>query len=258
MVEINHNTSETIATRVIVILLIATIVFMLFSIVVISLISHNIYAAGYYTLSALFDANNEGSLAPISVALATSHYGYVFYSFVAVSILDGLAKVIIVGFLIAAFINLLSSIDLKSKIETITAKHLKGHTILCGYSMLAERLCSDFSKNNMHFVIVEKDPEKVNLLHDLGFNVVEGDFTDRKVLENASIKKAKAIIFATESDFVNLLGIVTAHHSNPNIEIISNAREEINVRKMQRAGAGLCLVPEIVAGVELGKRIAKV
>lgn len=122
MTELNH-TSETIATKVIVVLLIATVFFMVFSVAILDTISHNIYAAGYYTLSALFDANAEGSLVPISAALTVNH-GYLFYGFVAISILDGLAKVIIVGFLIAAFINLLSNIDLKSKIETITAKHL--------------------------------------------------------------------------------------------------------------------------------------
>ncbi|MDE1870782.1 MAG: NAD-binding protein [Candidatus Micrarchaeota archaeon] len=254
----NPNPSESIATRVIVILVVATILFMLFSVVILDLISHNIYAAGYYTLSALFDANGEGSWVPITAALAANNYGYLFYSFVIVSILDGLAKVVIIGFLIAAFINLLSNIDLKSKLETITAKHLRGHIIVCGYSMLAERLCNDLGAGRMHFVIIEKNQEKVNLLRDIGFNVIEGDFTERKVLENASLKNAKAIIFATESDFTNLLGIVTAHNANPKIKIISNARDEMNVRKMQRGGADLCLVPEIVAGVELGERISKV
>ena len=87
--------------------------------------------------------------------------------------------------------------------------------------------------------------------------MVEGDFTDRKVLDSASISKAKAIVFTTESDFINLLGIVTAHHMEPELKIITRARSESSVRKMQRGGADLCLVPEVVAGIELGERIAK-
>ena len=42
----------------------------------------------------------------------------------------------------------------------------------------------------------------------------------------------------------------------PSLKIISRARHDTSVR-MQRAGANLCLVPEVVAGIELGESIAK-
>ncbi|MGI0100219.1 MAG: NAD-binding protein [Candidatus Micrarchaeaceae archaeon] len=250
------NGSYSIATRAIVILLIVAALLTVASIAGINLITHNVYVASYYTISALFDANSQG--APVFIAAALkSDAPYVFYEFIVVSLLDGLAKAVIIGLLIAAFISLLSSIDLKSRFEIITAKHLKGHVIVCGYSMLAERLCNDMMKDGIHFVIIDKSPEKVNLLHDLKFNVIEGDFTDRKVLHSASMENARAIVFATESDFINLLGIITSHHINPDIKIISRARSESTIRKMQRGGTALCLVPEIVAGIELGERISK-
>lgn len=256
MAETSQAGSESIATRVVVILLIVVSLFTLFSIMVLALISHNLYASSYYSLSTLFDANSEGAAIFITAALAASP-AYIFYGFVAISLVDGLAKAAIIGFLIAGFINLLSSIDLKSKFETITVKHLKGHVIVAGYSMLAERLSSDLKKDKINFVVIEKSQEKVNLLKDMGINVIEGDFTDRKVLDGASISKAKTIVFTTESDFINLLGIVTAHHMVPELKIISRARSESSIRKMQRGGANLCLVPEVVAGIELGQRIAK-
>lgn len=257
MPETSFNLSDNIAARVIITLLFLALFLTLFSIAVVYLISHNIYAASYYTISSLFDANGEGSSIFISSAIGAGGINYLFYGFFAISVIDGLAKAIIIGFLIAAFINLLSGIDLKSKLEVITAKHMKNHIIVCGYSMLAERLCKDLKKDKIKFVIIEKSPEKINLLQDLGFNVVEGDFTEKKTLENASIGNAKFAVFATESDFTNLLGIVTAHHANPKVKIIARARSEASVRKMQRGGAELCLVPEVVAGLELGESIAK-
>ncbi len=257
MAETSFDLSDNAATRVIIMLLISAAIFTLISIGIVDLVSHNIYAASYYTISALFDSNGEGAASFIAAVLAANGYGYLFYSFFAISVIDGLAKAVIIGFLIAAFINLLSNIDLKSKFDVITAKHLKDHIIICGYSMLAERLCDDLKKGRNRFVVIEKDPEKVNILRDLGFNVVEGDFTERKILDSASIGKARALVFATESDFVNLLGIVTAHHMRPDVKIIARARSETSVRKMQRGGAELCLVPEVVAGLELGESIAK-
>lgn len=249
--------SENIAARVVIIILVCAVLFALISIAIVALATHNLYAAGYYTISALFDANGENSSTFIAAMMNGGSYNGAFYTVMAVSLLDGLAKAVIVGFLIAVFIDLLSSIDIKSTLDVITARRQKDHVIVCGYSMLAEKLCKDMIRDNLRFVIIENDPAKVDILRDLKFNVVDGDFTRKQVLESAALKNAKAIIFATESDFTNLLGIVTAHHMCPEVKIIARAKHIANVTKMQRGGAELCLVPEVVAGLELGEQILK-
>ncbi len=251
------NGSENVAARVIIIILLCAVMFGLISIGIITLVTHSLYAASYYTISALFDANGENTSTFIGAVLNSGPYGSAFYTVMGISLLDGLAKAVIVGFLIAVFINLLSSIDIKSTFDVITAKRQKDHVVVCGYSMLAERLCNDMMKERIRFTIIDNNPEKVSTLRDLKFSAIDGDFTRRPVLESAGLKNAKAVVFATESDFVNLLGIVTAHHMYPNVTVISRARQIANVTKMQRGGADLCLVPEVVAGLELGERIMK-
>ena len=127
MSELNRELPNNIASRVIVMLLVAAFVFtFVIKVAVIVLLVHNIYAASYYTLSVLFDANGEGASAFIAAVLSAKGYGYIFYTFLAISLLDGLAKAVIIGFVIAAFINLLTGIDLKSKLEVYTARHMKG------------------------------------------------------------------------------------------------------------------------------------
>jgi voltage-gated potassium channel Kch len=222
--------SEGVAARVIVIMVVAAVLMTIISVAVITTIIHNVYAATYYSIGSLFDANGQSASNFIGAALVSGSAG-VFYEFIGISLLDGIAKVFIIGFLIAAFIDLLSNIDIKSKLDIITARRLKGHVIICGYSMLAERLCKDLKKDNMHFV--------------------------SNILESASIRNARAIVFATESDFVNLLGVVTAHHIIPELEIISRVRHEASISNIEKAGAVLCLVPEMVAGSELGEHISK-
>ncbi len=107
------------------------------------------------------------------------------------------------------------------------------------------------------FVVVEKDASKIETLRGLGYTAIRGNFSDERILKKCSIGSAKAVIFCTESDFENLLGIVTAYYLNPNIDIISRAREESSVTKMHRAGASLCVVPEILAGLDMGDIIAR-
>ena len=139
----------------------------------------------------------------------------------------------------------------------MTAKRQKDHVVVCGYSMLAERLCKDMVRESIRFVIIDNDPAKVGILRDLKFNVIYGDFTKKPVLESAALKNSRAVVFTTESDFINLLGIVTAHHMCPEVKIIARVKHIANVTKMQRGGAGLRLVPEVVAGLELGEHILK-
>lgn len=244
-----------IAGRVLVVMFAIAGIFTILSIAVLSSISHNFYAASYYTFAALLDASPFGSDA--AIAAAAPLLSQSFAEVVVITVLDGIAKAVIIGFVIAAFINFLTSIDIRSRLSLITIKGLRKHTIVCGYSMLAERLCRDLKKNSEPLVVVEKDPDKANTLRELGYTVLNGDFRSEAELKTAGIHNAKAVVFATESDYENLLGIVTARHADQKVRIISRAREQSSITKMQRAGAEYCVIPEIVAGLEMGESMTK-
>ena len=244
-----------ITRRMLVAFFLAAALLTIFSILVIAGITHDLYIASYYTLEALFDVNPFS--AGTSILAEVLPFSSSFYPLLAVSVIDGVAKVIIIGFLLATLINFLRSIDITSKIMSVTARKLRDHVIVCGYSMLAERLCQELKSREIPFIIIDKDPEKAELLEEGGYRVINDDFTEGKVLAEASLKSARAIVFATESDFNNLLGVVTAKHMCPDAKIITRAVEEANIGKMKRGGAQLCLVPEIAAGQELGDSLLK-
>ncbi len=258
MADKSVETAEDSAKRVIIILLLIALAFAVFSVSVIYSLVHNLYAASYYTMAALFGSNAESSQVFIAAAVS-GNVGTPFYVLMATSIIDGLAKAAIIAFIIAAFINMVSSIDIKSKLTVLmSARRMKGHVVVCGYSMLAERLIEDLNGRGIKYLVIDKSQEKTNLLKDLNIGIIEGDFTDREILDAASVRNARTVVFATESDFVNLLGIVTLHHMYPEVRIITRARFETSVRKMERGGATMCLVPEVVAGMELGETIARI
>jgi voltage-gated potassium channel len=236
-------------------LFIAAALVTVFSIAVIAHITHNFYASSYYALEALFDTDafNSGAL----VASLIPPFSSGFYILFTVSVLDGIAKAVIIGFVLATLIKALVSIDLTSRISLSFTKRLKGHVIVCGYSMLAETLCNELKRRGMQFVVIDNNREKVGLLEEMGYRAIHGDFTDERVLNEAMLSRSKAIVFATESDFSNLLGVVTAKHARDDAKIITRASEEVNIGKMKRGGARMCLVPELVAGQELGDNVMK-
>ena len=247
--------TPNITGSMLVVMVIAAAFFTILSIEVINSITHNFFASSYYTFAALFDTNPSTSGATIAADIPPFSSG--FYVLLAISALDGLIKAVIIGFVIATFTKSIMSIDLTSKLSAAATGRMKNHVIICGYSMLAERLCKELKRQGVQFVVIEKDPEIVELLGELGYRTVNCDFTETRTLNAAMLKTSKAIVFATESDFNNLLGVVTAKHTYPNAKIITRTSEEINIGKMKRGGARLCLVPEIVAGQELGDSMLK-
>jgi voltage-gated potassium channel len=215
----------------------------------------NFYDATYFTIAALFDINGV-TLSPAFNYHMLS-FDSEFYNTFPLLMLDGIVKIVAIGFILAGIVELISVINLFEKLSNIGVRKMNNGVIVCGYNDLAESICLTLKNKRKRFVVVDKDLEKVEMLRGLGYIAVRGNFTDDDVLRKCSVQSAKSIIFSTESDFENLLGIVTAHYLNPGINIIARARDEASVTKMHRAGAGLCVVPEVLAGLDIGDIISR-
>jgi voltage-gated potassium channel Kch len=223
--------------------------------IVVDKISGGAYPSGYFVETTLFDAVGVDSSSAIfaTAGLFSSN----FYLLLPLLIADGVIKIAVIGFVIAGVIELMANLNIRARLVSIRVRGMKGGTLVCGYNALADELCAMLAKHSVPFVVVEKDNTISEMVIERGYNVVSGDFTDEATLKEAAIGKAKAAVFSTESDFENLLGIVAAHHLNDRVKIVSRAKDESSVSKMHRAGAALCVVPEVLTGLEIGGRIAK-
>ena len=237
----------------IVTLLVLTIVFTIATMAGIFLLTHNLFMAEYSTASIVYDAVGVGMGAKLAAAIPLS--SPLFYALFWIMVTGGLVKIVLVGFVIGAFMEMVTSIDVGTKLLMFRIHHLKDHIIICGYSALSEGIIRALKKSGGRFTVVERDLQKYELLKDMGYNAVYGDFTRDDILRDASIPSARAIIFTSDNDFENLLGIVTARYLNGAIQILTRAKREASVSKMHRAGAGLCVVPEVLAGLEIGEVI---
>ncbi|MCL4372234.1 NAD-binding protein [Candidatus Marsarchaeota archaeon] len=216
---------------------------------------HNIYDSSYFTLSALFDINGvklNPTIGYYSTVLAAP-----FYSSFTILMFDGVIKIVAIGFILAGVVELITSIDIFERLNIANIKKMKNGIIVCGYNSLAEDLCTKLKSKKKSFIVIDKDQAKIDILHSMGYTSIRGDFTDANILKKCSVGNAKSIVFTTENDFENLLGTVTAHYLNPKLNIITRARSEQSITKMHRAGVTLCVVPEILAGLDLGDRISE-
>lgn len=248
--------NRALASDALLLLLSLIIIVVSASIYVLYSASHNLYGSTYYTLSSITGLNEEGYSSAVLAPLAPN--GYALYSVIAMLVIDGIVKYMIIGFGVAIALELITGVDIGSALLGIAKAQLNDHVIICGYSNLAEQLCETLKLKGERFVIIDKDAVKIEQIRERGYLPIEGDFTESDDLMKANIKKAKAAVFCGDSDFTNLLGIVTARNISKQLSIICRAKSENSVSKMHRAGAELCIVPELVAGLEIGTKLSGV
>ncbi|MBI2085170.1 MAG: NAD-binding protein [Candidatus Aenigmarchaeota archaeon] len=171
------------------------------------------------------------------------------------SVINGIAFIVIISFLSANIVDRLGRVDLRGNSLRKKLEDLKDHFIICGYGRVGEKISSVMRSHGISFVIVDKDPETIKELNELGGLTVEGNALDPRVLERAGIKRARGLIAVLNTDSDNISLVLTANDINPNILIGARADSEAAIRRLHRAGAEIVVLPEIVGGLQLAKEV---
>ena len=132
-------------------------------------------------------------------------------------------------------------------------KKLKNHVIVCGYGRHGSRACQELKKNNTDYVIIEKDPNRLELPDGEKSPVINGDDT----LSMAAIKNARALITTLPHDADNVYITLTAKELNPNLLVISRATDHNSEKKLYRAGADKVVLPDILGALHMANLITR-
>jgi len=135
---------------------------------------------------------------------------------------------------------------------------LENHTIVCGYGRHGSEVALELTKQNIPFVIIEHQAEKIEHLRtETGYLFVEGDATHDEVLAEASIAQAAALVITLPDDANNLFITLSARQINPNLRIISRANGPADEVKIRRAGADETVIPERIGGFYMASLVSK-
>lgn len=163
-----------------------------------------------------------------------------------------LTSIIIFGYAVSAFSEYLVSGKLfehfKHRSVEKKIKHLKGHTIVCGYGRNGKQAILKLRNYNRKFVVVERNKEKIEALDLAGILNIEGDATLDETLQRAGIESAAFLITALPSDADNLFVVLTASQLNKDCVIISRASNESSYKKLKFAGANNVIMPDKLGG----------
>ena len=165
-----------------------------------------------------------------------------------------LGGLLVVQLLIQRFVQLSNSgyfRRLRLRSQQTMVNRLSNHVILCGYGAMgrevAHRIRSDRSED-VEVVVIDRDPERVALARDHGFDSINGDASLDEVLSKAGLVRAFSLVTALGSDADNLYVVLSAKAMAPEVKVIARAATEEAANKLRLARADDVVSPYVAGG----------
>lgn len=168
-------------------------------------------------------------------------FGYVAVSFTLVSFLALVTE--------EEVRRLLGHQRVKRQIES-----LRGHTIVAGMGRMGALVCAELEAAGAPFVLIEREPGRIAEIERRGWLFVEGNATEDKVLLDAGLARAAALVSALPSDADSVFLTLTARELAPQVQIVARAEQPSTQKKLRQAGADHVVLPAAIGA----QRIASI
>jgi len=157
-----------------------------------------------------------------TMALIVTGVGSAFYLFAAVTqfVIEGQLRQVV------------GRVAMKHKIEK-----LEGHIVICGYGKMGRVVADEVTRSGGVAVVIERDPAREAELAASGLFYVIGSALEDPVLEEAGLRRARAVVVVTAEDADNVFITLSARAMSPNIHIHARGDSEIGLQHLRMAGA---------------------
>jgi voltage-gated potassium channel len=172
-----------------------------------------------------------------------------------------LAGMAIYGYLASALVELIAHGVLTGAVAERRRRRMieqtSDHYIICGYGRVGREVGSEFRDANVLFVVLDFNPEVLELVRADGIAYVDGSGTKDEDLDQAGLDRAIGLIASSDSDVDNLYITVSARAERSDLLIVARASNEDAAAKMLRAGADRVVQPYASAGQEMATLMLK-
>jgi voltage-gated potassium channel len=130
---------------------------------------------------------------------------------------------------------------------------IRDHFIVCGYGRIGSIIASQLRQHNVPFVVVERDPVRLQAAMMDGMLAVQADASHEDVLKRVGIETARGLIAAVGTDAENVYTVLSARVLKPDLFIVGRAEGEDATRKLMRAGANRVVSPYQIGAVQMAQ-----
>jgi Trk K+ transport system NAD-binding subunit len=120
--------------------------------------------------------------------------------------------------------------------QMAVASTFSNHTVIVGLGHLGYRVVNQLHQLDQEMVVIELNPsaDLLEAVRKLDVPVLVEDATREVTLEEAGIRKARALVLCIQNDSMNLQIAVKARSMNPNIHVIVRIFDEDFARALQQ------------------------
>lgn len=129
--------------------------------------------------------------------------------------------------------------------------------ILFGLKSGSRTFLEGFQNLGSRFLVVDYDPEVVDMLTREGVDAVYGDANDTEFLEDLPIDKAKMVVVTATEFTVNATLVSHIGHKHPEVLVIAKAEEAYEAQQLYEMGASYVMMPHFLGSLEVSRRVKK-
>jgi CPA2 family monovalent cation:H+ antiporter-2 len=123
----------------------------------------------------------------------------------------------------------------------------RDHVIVCGYGRSGQNLTRLLEAEDIPFIALDSDPQRVREAAADGGNVVYGDAQRREALLAAGLAKARALVITFNDTPAARKILHHAHQERPDLPVIVRTLDDTEIEALLTAGATE-VVPEVLEG----------
>ena len=121
------------------------------------------------------------------------------------------------------------------------------HVIICGFGRSGQNLARLLDAEEIPFIALDADPERVRESAGDGFSVVYGDAGRKEALYAAGLAKARAVVITFANTPAALKILHHVHASRPELPVVVRTLDDSELDRLLDAGAAE-VVPEVLEG----------
>jgi voltage-gated potassium channel len=130
---------------------------------------------------------------------------------------------------------------------------LEDHVLVLGYDDITEPLLDELDAEDV--VVVTEDTDTASELRERDVNVLTADPTDTEAVRDARIETAEGVVVATDDDARDVLAVLAARQTNPEVRVVAAAKDRKHVDKLEGVGADRVVSPTVIGGRLLGRSV---
>lgn len=129
--------------------------------------------------------------------------------------------------------------------------------ILFGLKSGSRSFIETMEMMGVNYLVVDYDPEVVDMLRQEGVPAVFGDGNDAEFLEDLPIEKATLVVVTATDHATNNVVVSHVVHHNPDALILAKAEEPHEAQELYDMGATYVMMPHFLGSMEISRRLKR-